>query len=40
MAAPVGRALIQPKEIIHKYVHIRQELGVRTEEKRVVVQRG
>ena len=40
MAVPMGRALIQPKEIINKYVHIRQELGVGAEEEWVTEQRG
>ena len=35
MGEPVGQALIQPKEIINKDVHIRQELGIGEKEKGV-----
>ena len=40
MMAPVGQALIQPKEVTQKYVHIRQELDVGAEEEGVPRQRN
>ena len=40
MVAPVGWYLQQPKEVIYKDVHIRQELGVGAKEEEITGQRN